>query len=140
MGNTMVASIVIHTYVLGNGRKVIQRMALGLHVEESELLMATTETTVPFLVRGCNPSVNTEELVFQYGITAVLGLYGHGVTSRFIILYSIQVQDLSLLRLDFIRRITHDTNTLDVPRPFQIPISEPVHLMPDYPRDSSSWE
>jgi len=76
MGNTMVASIVIHTYVLGNGRKVIQRMALALHVEESELLMATTETTettVPFLVRGCNPSVNTEELAFQYGITAVLG-------------------------------------------------------------------
>ncbi|MNP75301.1 hypothetical protein D3C76_1723420 [compost metagenome] len=39
-------------------------MSLGLHVEESELLMTMTEHTVPFFVRGCNPSLDTEESAF----------------------------------------------------------------------------
>ena len=62
--DTLVARLIIHTHILTNGREVVRRLCLGLHVVESKLLMAMTEHAVPLFVRGRNPSLNPEELAF----------------------------------------------------------------------------
>lgn len=63
--NTLVTRLVIHTYILTNGSKIVRRLCLGLHVEKSKLLMAMAEHAISLLVRRRNSSLNTKELAFK---------------------------------------------------------------------------
>lgn len=101
ISDAMVASCVIHAYILGNGRNIIRRMALGLHVEESELLMAMTEHAVPFLVRSCKPSLNTKEfaLVRVYDEQAIGRNVGPSQVGCTCVVDGFEIRQFELLRL-----------------------------------------